>query len=210
MPYIWQPLSMLGDSRSLLPAAMVLIAFGACQRSRWSLRCIASLCVIGTLVLGSKLAFLGWGIGLARLDFTGFSGHATLSALIWPVLLAVGLSTRRSHWSAAAGLMLAAVIAYSRLPLQAHSWSEIVSGWLLGASGAVWTLRRLDASSPARPGWLATALVAGAFIPLAFPEATTHEAVVRLATALSGAEDPHARSTLHEKSVTVEAKVLTD
>ncbi|KRG77657.1 hypothetical protein ABB28_00420 [Stenotrophomonas chelatiphaga] len=210
MPSTWHLLSMLGDSRLLLPAAVVLIAFGAFQRSRWSLRWAGSLCVIGTLVLSSKLAFLGWGIGLARVDFTGFSGHATLSALIWPVLLAIGLTARRPHWGAAAGLMLAAAIAYSRLPLNAHSWSEVVSGWLLGASGAVWTLRRLDASPTARPGWLATALVIGALIPLAFPQATTHEAVVRLATTLSGAKDPHARSTLHEKSITLEAKILTD
>lgn len=201
---------MLGDSRLLLPAAVVLIAFGAFQRSRWSLRWAGSLCVIGTLVLGSKLAFLGWGIGLARLDFTGFSGHAALSALIWPVLLAIGLTTPRPHWGAGAGLMLAAAIAYSRLPLNAHSWSELVSGWLLGASGAVWTLRRLDASPTARPGWLATALVVGAFMPLAFPQATTHEAVVRLATTLSGAKVPHARSTLHEKPITLETKILTN
>jgi len=34
--------------------------------------------------------------------------------------------------------------------------------------------------------------------------------VVRLATTLSGAKDPHARSALHEKSITLEAKILTD
>src|SRR5437868_4928886 len=34
----------------------------------------------------SKIAFIGWGLGIAALDFTGFSGHAMFSAAIYPVL----------------------------------------------------------------------------------------------------------------------------
>ncbi|PKH70087.1 phosphoesterase PA-phosphatase [Stenotrophomonas sp. Betaine-02u-21] len=209
MPSTWHLLSILGDSRLLVPAALVLIVMGWHRASRWHLRWAVTLCVIGAMVLASKLAFLGWGIGSARLDFTGISGHAAVSASIWPVLLAVCMPRRSAPWVAVAGLLLAAVIAYSRLPLNAHSWSEVASGWLLGALGSAWTLRRLDATAPASPRWLAAALIAGAFMPVAFPQATTHEAVVRLATALSGAKKAYVRSALHEKSVTLQRKMLT-
>ena len=200
---------MLGDSRVLLPAALTLIVIGWHHDSRWHLRWATALCISGALVLASKLAFLGWGIGSARLDFTGISGHAAISASVWPMLLAVCLPRQVARWAALAGLLLAAAIAYSRLPLNAHSWSEVVSGWLLGSLAAAWTLRRLGPDAPARPVWLAAALIAGAVLPVAFPHATTHEAVVRLATALSGAKKAYVRSTLHEKSITLQRKMLT-
>lgn len=200
---------MLGDSRVLLPAALVLILIGWHQSSRWHLRWTTTLCIVGGLVLASKLAFLGWGIGSTRLDFTGISGHAALSASIWPVLLAVCMPGQRARWGAVIGLLLAAAIAYSRLPLNAHSWSEVASGWLLGSLAAAWTLRHLGPDAAARPGWFAAALIAGAFMPTAFPQATTHEAVVRLATALSGAKKAYVRSALHEKPITLQRKMLT-
>lgn len=209
MPSTRHLLSILGDSRLLVPSALVLIVMGWRRRSRWHLRWVLMLCVIGAMVLASKLAFLGWGIGSARLDFTGVSGHAAMSAAIWPVLLAVCLPRRGACWASVGGLLLAAAIAYSRLPLNAHSWSEVTSGWLLGSLAAAWTLRRLDPTARASPGWLAAALFAGAFMPAAFPQATTHEAVVRLATALSGAKKAYARSALHENSVTLQRKMLT-
>ncbi|MBJ7517131.1 MAG: phosphatase PAP2 family protein [Stenotrophomonas sp.] len=199
----------MGDSRLLLPAALVLIVMGWHRGSRWHLRWAVTLCAIGAMVLVSKLAFLGWGIGSARLDFTGISGHAAVSASVWPVLLAMCMPRRGARWASVAGLLLAAAIAYSRLPLNAHSCSEVASGGLLGALGSAWTLRRLDATAPASPGWLAAALIAAAIMPAAFPQATTHEAVVRLATALSGAKKAYARSALHEKSVTLQRKILT-
>ena len=87
MPSTWHLLSILGDSRLLVPAALVLIVMGWHRASRWHLRWAVTLCVIGAMVLASKLAFLGWGIGIARLDFTGFSGHAAISAIVWPVVL---------------------------------------------------------------------------------------------------------------------------
>ena len=35
--------------------------------------------ITGTVVCISKLAFMGWGIGIREIDFTGFSGHTALS-----------------------------------------------------------------------------------------------------------------------------------
>ncbi len=57
--------------------------------------------ITGAIVCASKLAFMGWGLGIRELDYTGFSGH---SALFWPIFLWL-LSARFS-----AGLRKAAVI----------------------------------------------------------------------------------------------------
>ena len=39
------------------------------------------------VVTVTKLAFLGWGVGIRELDFTGVSGHAMLSTAVYPVAL---------------------------------------------------------------------------------------------------------------------------
>ena len=35
----------------------------------------------------SKVAFIGWGLGLSALDFTGISGHAMIASAVYPLLL---------------------------------------------------------------------------------------------------------------------------
>ena len=66
-----------------------------------------------------KLAFMGWGIGIRELDFTGFSGHSALSASIWPVmmwLLTGRFSTAVRKTAVLSGYALALLIGYSRPP----------------------------------------------------------------------------------------------
>jgi len=185
---LWVTLSQLGDSRWLLPLSLVLIVFGPSEsralRARWAV----GLAVAGGLTLASKLAFLGWGIGWARLDFTGFSGHATMTAAVYPVALYLATHGRLRHpmlW-ALLGLILAAAIAYSRLPLNAHSVSEVVSGWLLGTAASAFAL------SSHRGKWrtplpiLATSLAIGIALPLLMPTVRTHDIVMRIAAELSG------------------------
>nr|AFW03629.1 putative transmembrane protein [Candidatus Sodalis pierantonius str. SOPE] len=91
-------------------------------------------CLAGGVVCASKLAFMGWGIGSRAYDFTGFSGHSALLASIWPVMLWILFSRARPALRAAAvgGYLLALVIGVSRLIIQAHSLSEVVSGLALG------------------------------------------------------------------------------
>lgn len=200
MPLSWTTLSLLGDSRLLLPTAAVLVGIGACQQCRWAVRWAMALSVLGLVVLASKLAFLGWGIGVPALDFTGFSGHAALSAAVWPVvghLLGRGGAARR--WAVAAGVALAAAIGVSRLPLNAHSWSEVTGGWLIGACAAACAL-----ASPAVPRlrarWVALAIAAGGGVLLSLPEVRTHQGVVALAKALSGSKEAFDRRALHRRS----------
>lgn len=89
------------------------------------------------VVTATKMAFIGWGIGIRSLDFTGFSGHAMRAAAVYPVLLWL-LLQKAPLPLRAAGLMLgfafAAVIGVSRLALHAHSVSEVAAGLLLGGA----------------------------------------------------------------------------
>lgn len=185
---LWVTLSQLGDSRWLLPLSLVLILFGPKESRALRVRWAAGLAVASGLTLTSKLAFLGWGVGWARLDFTGFSGHATMTAAVYPVALYLAAHGRQGKpmLFALLGSLLAATIAYSRLPLNAHSVSEVVSGWLLGTAATAFAL------SARGPDWrtplpiLGFSLAIGLVLPVLMPTVRTHDLVMRLATELSG------------------------
>lgn len=200
MQSIWSAPSLLGDSRLLLPTAFLLIGVGLRQSHQWAGRWALGLATAGLVTLASKLAFLGWGVGVARLDFTGFSGHAVMSTAVWPVLLYVAMPPgAASRWAAFAGLMLAAGIAYSRLPLGAHSLSEVTSGWFLGALGSACAFHASREHRRLQPRWLALALGLGICVPMAFPQVHTHQMVVKLAKTLSGSMKEFDRATLHRR-----------
>jgi len=185
-----------GDSRLLLPAALLLLLAAKPIPSRIRLRWSMAIAVTGAIVLTSKLLFLGWGIGIRSLDFTGFSGHAAMSAALWPVLLGLALAHRPSGRAIGVGLGLAvaAAIAWSRVPIGAHSWSEVISGFALGATATWYSLRDTPTRLPRSAMWWVTiALLIGALVPLTMPDLRTHDIVVQLATWLSGREHPFHR-----------------
>ena len=160
--FLWRALSLLGDSRLLLPAAATLLLIGHLSGRTPYRRWVWALTTVGAAVLASKLAFLGMGIGLSSPKFTGFSGHAAFSAVVWPVLLAsTTRGRRRMAASAISGLVLAGLIAASRPPLHTHSWTEVISAWLLGALAVAWALRGMDAGDLPRPFWTIAALATG-------------------------------------------------
>ena len=156
-------------------------------------------------MLASKLAFMGWGIGSATLDFTGFSGHAAMSACIYPPLMVLlGSSLKklsRGTW-ASLGLLFAAAIAFSRLPLHAHSVSEVVAGFALGSAASLYTLYNWTPSSRAvlLLRWLAPAALVIATLQSATPNVSTHDMVQRTAKVLSGRDKLYTRKWLHQRS----------
>lgn len=198
----WFWISRLGESPIVLPIALALVlvfmAFDAHRVVRlWALA--LGLAVVVTSV--SKIAFLGWGVGIASLDFTGFSGHAMLSAAIYPVLGHAFARRRQASdawWGAAMGLTLAALVAVSRVALHAHSVSESVLGFLLGGLVSVCAM---GFRAPAhlripRWAWLSAAawLAAMPFVNLPF---NTHHTVIKVALVLSQRQHPYQRSDLH-------------
>lgn len=198
MQVFWNTLSLLGDCRLLLPLAAVLICVGAQQRQAWAHRWCLALITAGLLSLTTKIAFLGWGVGIARLDFTGLSGHAVMAAAVWPTVFQLAAPDRRTApWAMVAGLLLASIIAYSRLPLNAHSWSEVIGGWFVGAAASMCTSSALRHSSQRLHTWvMLLGLAVGFCIPLAFPRIHTHEIVVQLAKTLARSEREFNRSSL--------------
>lgn len=170
---IWHDLTSAGDSALLLPLigwAFVWLAIPRPSRTQgW--RWLFAVVACGGVVSVSKLLFMAWGVGLPGLDYTGFSGHSALSALVWPSIAA--LLARRGKaavqkMAVAAGVLLALGIAISRVFLKAHSISEVVLGCALGLAVAGWFLRG-RAGTPMPSARAVTLLAGGAvLLTLAF------------------------------------------
>ena len=190
----------LGAASLLLPI-IALMAMGL-----WRTRQIAALRIwlaglLGAVVvtLVTKIAFMGWGLGLAALDFTGVSGHGLLATAVLPVLLALVLPSRIRHVGFVVGLCVGAAVATSRVALHAHSPSEVAIAWLLGGLVAWAAVRKLDPAARS-PGYVMAAplLLLLAFNTSAATYLPSHDIEVRIALMLSGRDMPHSRS-LHAK-----------
>lgn len=139
----WLSITALGDCAVVLPCAGLVFAWlyvasdGRALAWRWLL---LFLCIAG-LVAVSKLIFMAWGLGIRHFDFTGLSGHSTMAALVWPLLLTLvsGDAARCWRWlCTAVGLLLALLIGASRLCLHLHSATEVVAGFVAGSFAALW------------------------------------------------------------------------
>lgn len=202
----WHWLTRLGEAQLLLPFVLAAAAWlwrGA-QQAALARRWLLAVGVAALLTTVSKLAFIGWGWGLAAWDFTGISGHsmfaaASLPMLAWVALL--GRGPRAQDLGVAAAFALAALIAYSRLEVQAHSASEALAGFLLGALASLFSLHgrpRQPLLRPAVPWWLPTTLAASLLIlPLIAPRSRSHDWVTQIALELSGRSQPFKRHDLH-------------
>lgn len=200
----WHALTWLGDSGLLLPGATFIGLWLAASRATRRSALLWVLCfgMCGTVVMLSKLAFLGWGMGSRAWDFTGFSGHTALSACFWPVALWL-LASRASHrvrvGAALAGAVLAAAIGASRLAIDAHSLSEVAAGYLLGlcASGMfLWVQHPWP--HPRLPAWWVAASLALPLVVIrpGWP-APTQDLLEWTAARTAGLERAYTRADLH-------------
>jgi len=219
----WAQLSRLGEAQLLLPAQWLAAAWLAAQPGgrRPAVAWLAGTAVAAALTTASKVAFIGYGWGWAALDFTGVSGHAMFATAIWPVLgrllggaagapvrgaLQAGAGTLSwSHagpvgrpWGAWLGWAVALGVAVSRVPLQAHSWSEVLCGSALGAAVALGVARAGPWPRVRLPWWTAPAALAAMALAVGgAPPSRTHDWVTRLALAQSGRAQPFLRADLH-------------
>lgn len=211
----WYAVTRLGEAQILLPAFLagaLWLAFARPAGARGRLargnahahdhpargsafRWVAAIVATTAVVTASKIAFLGFGIGNAALDFTGFSGHSMYATAILPVLAAI-VGGRRG---AIIGALAALVVTWSRVKLGAHSPSEAVTGLLLGAAAAGWTLADYLAHPGAvrAPWWLPLLLAAWlTLLPMKAPPSRTHDLVVSISLKLSGRHRPYTRFEL--------------
>lgn len=200
----WHLFTKLADTNLTVPAAAVLAAWLLCAGEwktclRWCLLFGAGLFIVAA----TKVAYAGWGIGIASIDFKGFSGHAMRAASIMPAVMYL-LLQRRSPSSQAIGLWFgigfAIAIGISRLVLGVHSVSEVVTGLPLGfaVSFAFIQYCKRQPLIAFRHGFLVTALLL--LLPLlALKPAPTESWIVRVAIALAGDERaPEIRERMHD------------
>ncbi|WP_354686935.1 hypothetical protein [Cupriavidus necator] len=136
----WPPFILLGESTWLLPVG-VAIAVALAAGGAWR-RALVWLATFGggaALVGAAKLAFDYGGWYLPSLDLYNVSGHAMLTAAVYPVLLmllgaAVGPRVARAGWFA--GLALALLMAEKLVAGHYHTLSETLLGGAVGLAVA--------------------------------------------------------------------------
>jgi len=199
----WAEITRLGESGFLLPIGLILwfwLMVARCYRAAliWAIAFGSAILV----VVASKVAFIGWGIGIRSIDFTGFSGHTMLAAALFPALAYAMTGGARQSLRIAAiasALLFAALIAISRVVLEAHSISEVVGGFALGALAALCLIRysRLGAQA-ALPAWVVLLAVLASGAISVGHRAPSHHIIVTLALKLSGHEHPYRRIPWHQ------------
>ena len=205
----WQLVTFFGDSTVLLPSAAVLfiVLFQRKDSKQLAWHWALLFGITGAIVCASKLAFMGWGIGIRELDFTGFSGHTALSAAFWPILLwllcARAIPALRFA-SVILGYTLAGLVGYSRLMVHAHSTSEVIAGFLLGAAGSALFLlmqSRVSITHTAKLSWgsLASLVIIPALLLNTGAKAPTQSLLSEIAVKLGPLEKPFTRADLHKR-----------
>jgi membrane-associated phospholipid phosphatase len=196
----WMHITSVADTVVTLPAAVTIAVWLSAGRA-WRMALWWSLLFIGGLgiVVATKIAFIGWGIGINALDFRGMSGHAMRATAVFPVILYLVLQKFPAAVRASGvllGIAIGVLIGASRVALQVHSASEVVAGCAIGAAvslGFIWRSRGLP-----RP-YLDRRLIAlgmFALLPTAYANpAPTNQWMNAVALYLSGHDAPYDRNT---------------
>lgn len=199
---LWHWLGVAGSLAVTGPIAVAIFVWllaGKSQRlaSAWLLLFGGGM----ALVVLTKLAYMGWGLGIAAVEFGGFSGHAMRAAAVFPV--AGFLATRSSPpWAqmlgSTAGMVLSVLIAMSRIHSNAHSASEAWAGCVLGlavAAAFIWYAhgeRHLALSRVLVALCVPVLLVAPQVKPI-----PTEAWIAKVALYLSGRDHPYTRASWH-------------
>ncbi|MFS2224570.1 phosphatase PAP2 family protein [Pantoea sp. B65] len=199
----WRTLTYFGDSMLLIPTAVIIALVmpwkNDDRRAVWFW--VLAFCVAGLIVSLSKIAFMGFGIGSARFNFTGFSGHSAMSATLWPVMLWLLSGRLLPVWRTMAigvGYLIPLLVGVSRLMLHAHSASEVVSGLILGFTLS--TAFLASQRSSRLKGFSLAQLCVALLVPLLLlgrgEVASTQHFLERLSAKIAGLEKPWTRADL--------------
>ncbi|MEB5972590.1 phosphatase PAP2 family protein [Pantoea dispersa] len=199
----WRTLTYFGDSMLLIPTAVIiaLVLPWKSDNRRTVWYWLLAFGLAGLLVSISKIMFLGFGIGSARYNFTGFSGHSAMSATLWPVMMWLISGRWPTFWRAVTigiGYLIPLMVGLSRLVIHAHSVSEVLAGLMLGftlSSAFLLSQRRT-----ALKGFSVVQVAVAFLIPLLLMGhgrvATTQQFLERFSADLAGLEKPFTRADL--------------
>jgi membrane-associated phospholipid phosphatase len=196
---LWFSITSLGSVGVMIPLALAVAAWLALGYSwRYAACWLVLFGGASGLVFLTKIAFMGWGLGVRDLDFTGISGHAMVSSAVLPVALFVACLPGR-QWLRAlgvgVGVLIGILVGVSRILLNAHSVSEVVTGCALGAAAALlfvaFAWRAESGRLAAAPVAVSLALVAVVLHGIPVP---TQRWITGIALELSGREQPFIRA----------------
>ncbi len=193
MMMLWMALSALGSMGVTGPLGVAVAVWLLAGRT-WRLS--LSWCLlfgIGLLlVVATKVAWYGWGIGIPEWKFAGLSGHAMRACAVYPVVLYLMFLKARPlvrHAALAGGVLLSVLISLSRVPVLAHSMSEVVLGGGVGLAVAAAFIVMARSERPAAVGRILVALCVPLVLVMPFTKPVPGERWVRqVAVYLSGNE----------------------
>ena len=199
--YIWQIITHLGSSSLMLPILAITVTGLLLSHQKravgvWLLT--LTLAIMITLI--TKIAFIGWGIGIASLKFTGISGHTLLAMSVLPVLFGWLMARDENCLRFTGiffGLLLGTCVGISRVVLGVHSISEVLAAWLIGLIVSSVTLNALEKPIQ-RPSCvrLSPLLLLFAFNTTSSNYLPTHDWEIKVALFLSGHDRPYVRYSL--------------
>ena len=194
----WQNLSLMG---SLAVTGPIGVAIAVWLLAGKSWRLTLSWCLLFglgmALVVMTKVAFIGWGLGFESVEFAGFSGHAMRAAAVFPVAFFLAFRAKgpaARNWALMAGIAVAVLIAVSRVFVMAHSVSEAVTGCVLGlAVAGVFVWHASTEGHLALSRVLVALCIPVLVIAPRVEPVPTETWVTQLALLLSGHERPYTR-----------------
>jgi membrane-associated phospholipid phosphatase len=147
---MWKALSDIGDAALTLPVATVSALWLRLSDANLAIRWIFLLAAGMATVGATKILYAGCGISIPAIDFRVISGHTMLSTAVWTVTFALlcqctGFNTLKSIMP---GLLIGAVTAMARVSDQAHTISEAIAGWTIGAIIATLFVKALVSTRP--------------------------------------------------------------
>ncbi|WP_159835814.1 phosphatase PAP2 family protein [Burkholderia sp. 8Y] len=196
---LWMSITALGSIGVMLPVGLAAAAWLALGYGwKYTIQWLALLGAGSGCVALSKIAFIGWGVGMRNIDFTGISGHAFMATAVLPVACFVALLPARGAVRAggvALGLLLGVVVGGSRVVVNAHSVSEVVTGCALGGAVAI---AFVSIAWRAEPGKLSptpvTASLCAVVVALHGVPVPTQHWITEIALGLSGHGRPYVRA----------------
>jgi membrane-associated phospholipid phosphatase len=138
---LWSYLTNLGDSALMGPIALCVGVWLCLSRAPKGAGAWLGFCgAAAIIVVCTKVAYIGWGIGIREIDFTGISGHAMISAATLAItgyFVGAGFGGMAAGIGGAFGFLVGVLVGASRVILGVHSLSEVVLGCALGGLVAV-------------------------------------------------------------------------
>lgn len=197
----WMNVINLGDTGIMIPAvaaiATWLITGHAWRMALWWL---IIFWAGFSLVVASKIAFLGWGLGIRLLDFKALSSHAMLSSSVAPVLFYLILQRAPiivRVTGITLGVVFGVVMGFCLVGFHFHTVSETIGGFVLGcfvSLGFIWMSSSL--TSP-RPNFWLVPFAIFTFVCVWYirPSTVAYLIVKAAALYLSGHDEPYNWST---------------